>query len=184
MKAVKIDPSVFDKYVGTYSVNEDRDRHIEFFRKDDVYFCKSTGQGNVRLLAANLSTFFNNKQQIKIIFNDTDKNTYTMNQRGREYTGSKIVKYMPTAKELREISGQYWSPELHTQYTFSVKDDQLVGYHTRHGEFILENLRKDEFLCRTSFIRKMTVARDNLGRITGLFVTNSRVRNLFLEKRK
>ncbi len=183
MQEVNIDPSVFDKYAGTYTVNEDPDRQIEFFRKDDVYFCKSTGQGNVWLLAANFSTFFNNKQQIKIIFNDTDKNTYTMNQRGREYTGSKTVKYVPTEKELREISGQYWSPELHTVYTFSVKDDQLVGYHTRHGEFRIENFRKDEYLCRTSFIRKITVERDNLGRITGLFVTNSRVRNLFLEKR-
>lgn len=183
MQEVNIDPSVFDKYAGTYTVNEDPDRQIEFFRKDDVYFYKSTGQGNVRLLAANLSTFFNNRQQIKIIFNETDKNTYTMNQRGREYTGLKTAKYMPTEKELREIAGQYWSPELHTVYTFSVKDDQLVGFHTRHGEFKIENLRKDEYLCRTSFLRKITVGRDKLGRITGLYVTNSRVRNLWFEKR-
>jgi len=183
MQEVNIAPSVFDKYAGTYTVNEDPDRQIEFFRKDDVYFSKLTGQENVRLLAANFSTFFNNKQQIKIIFNDTDKNTYTMNQRGREYTGSKTVKYVPTEKELNEIAGQYWSPELHTQYTFSVKDDQLVGYHTRHGEFRIENFRKDEYLCRASFIRKITVGRDKLGRITGLYVTNSRVRNLFFEKK-
>ncbi len=183
MKAVKIDPSVFDKYAGTYTVIEDADRQIDFFREEDAFFCQSTGQGRVRLLAANPSTFFNNRQQIKIDFDDSNKNTYTMVQRGREYSGSKTVKYVPTAKELFEIAGQYWSSELHTQYTFSVKDDQLVGYHTRHGEFRLENLRKDEYLCRTSFIRKMTVGRDKSGRITGLYVTNSRVRNLFLKKR-
>ncbi len=184
MEAVKIDPSVFDKYVGTYSVNEDRDRHIEFFRKDDVFFSKSTGQGNVKLSAANNFTFFHNRQQIIILFDDSDKKTYKMEQMGRKYTGTKIVKYVPTSEDLNEIAGQYWSPELHTMYTFSVKNDQLVGYHSRHGEFIFENLRKDVYLCRTSFIRKMTVTRDKSGRITGLFVTNSRVRNLFLEKRK
>lgn len=69
------------------------------------------------------------------------------------------------------------------QTVADLNNGQLVGYHIRHGEFRLENLRKDEFLCRTSFIRKITVGRDNLGRITGLFVTNSRVRNLWLEKR-
>lgn len=183
MTAVKIDSSVFDKYTGTYTVNEDSDRQIDFFREEDSFFCRSTGQGRVRLLAANRSTFFNNRQQIKIVFDDSNKNTYTMVQRGREYSGSKTVKYVPSAKELIEIAGQYWSFELHTQYTFSVKDGQLVGFHTRHGEFRLENLRKDEFLCRTPFIRKITVERGNLGRITGLFVTNSRVRNLWLEKR-
>lgn len=183
MKAVKIDSSVFDKYTGTYTVIEDPDRQIDFFREEDSFFSRSTGQGRVRLLAANRSTFFNNSQQIKIVFDDSNKNTYTMVQRGREYSGYKTVKYVPSAEELIEIAGQYWSFELHTQYTFSIKDGQLVGYHARHGEFRLENLRKDEFLCRTSFIRKITVGRDNLGRITGLFVTNSRVRNLWLKKR-
>jgi len=183
MQAVKIDHSVFDKYVGTYTVNENPDRQIDFFREDDVYFSKSTGQGNVRLSAANNSTFFNNRQQIKIVFDDSNKNTYTMIQRGSEYSGSKTVKYVPTVKELNEIAGQYWSSELHTQYTFRVKDDQLVGYQARHGEFRLENLREDEYLSRTSFIRKITVGRDKRGRITGLYVTNSRVRKLFLEKK-
>ena len=35
MNEIKIDSSVFDKYAGTYTVNEDPDRQIEFFRKDD-----------------------------------------------------------------------------------------------------------------------------------------------------
>ncbi|MFC2167186.1 hypothetical protein ACFLQZ_04400, partial [Acidobacteriota bacterium] len=169
---------------GTYTVNEDPDRLIEFFRKDNSFFCKFSGQGNVRLSAANNSTFFNNRQQTKIVFNDVDIGTYKMDQMGREYTGSKTVKYVPTAEDLNEFSGQYWSPELHTMYTFHVKENQLVGFHARHGEFKLENLRKDEYLCSTSFIRKITVGRDKQGIITGLYVTNSRVRNLFLEKKK
>ncbi len=183
MKAVQVNPSVFDKYDGTYTVNEDPDRLIAFFIEKETFFCQFTGQGRVRLSAANLTTFFNNSQQIKIVFDDTDKKTYKMNQRGREYTGLKSIKYVPTKKDLAEIAGQYWSPELHTQYTFSVKEDKLVGFHTRHGEFKLENLRKDEYLCRTSFIRKIVVARDDRGKIFGLYVTNSRVRNLLLNKR-
>ncbi|MFC2168119.1 serine hydrolase domain-containing protein [Acidobacteriota bacterium] len=184
MKTVKIDSSAFDKYAGIYSVNEDPDRQIEFFRKEATYFCKSTGQENLKLSAADRSTFFSNSQQIRIVFYDADIITYKMVQNGREYTGSKTVKYVPTIEDFNEFAGQYWSAELHTQYTFSVKSDQLLGFHTRHGEFRLENLRKDEYLCFTSFIRKITVSRDKDGRIAGFYVTNSRVRNLYFEKRK
>ncbi len=183
MTAIKINPSIFDNYVGTYTVNEDPDRLIDFFRENETFFCQSTGQGRVRLSAADNLTFFDNRQQIEIVFDDSAKKSYKMNQMNREYTGIKTFKYVPTEKELNEIAGQYWSPELHTQYTFSVKGDKLVGYHTRHGEFILENLRKDEYLCGTSFIRKIVVGRDTRGRIFGLYVTNSRVRNLLLNRR-
>jgi len=183
MEAVKIDVSELDKYVGTFTVNEDPDRLIEFFRKEDVFYSQFIGQGSVRLSAANNFTFFSNRQQVKVTFDETGKNIYKMEQGGREYTGSKTVKYIPKEEDLNKIAGEYWSPELHTMYTFSVRDNQLFGYHTRHGEFKLENLRKDEYLCSTSFIRKMTISRDNHGLITGLYLTNSRVRNLFLEKR-
>ena len=183
MKAVNIDPAVFDKYTGTYTVNEDPDRLIDFIREEEAFFSQFTGQGRVRLSAADRTTFFNNKQQIKIVFEIAEKNTYTLSQRERTYTGTKTVKYVPTEKDLLEISGDYWSPELRTLYTFTVKEGRLVGYHTRHGEFNLINLKKDEYLCRASFARKFTVRRDEQGRVIGLYVTNSRVRNLWLERK-
>ena len=182
MTAVEIDNSVFDKYVGTYTIDKVDDRRIDIFREKETFYYKGTGQGKVRLMAADNSTFFNNRGQTKIVFNETDKMNYTMTQRGRKNTGSKTEKYLPTEKELNKIAGKYWSPELQTLYTISVKDGKLSGYHTRHGEFKIECVSKDIYVCSTSFIRKISINRGKQGRITGIYVTNGRVRNLWLEK--
>ena len=182
MSSVEIDPSLFDEYTGTYTVKEDLERMIDIISEENDLFLQSTGQARIKLSAASPSVFFNNERQIKIVFDESDTNSYTMTERGREFSGLKTVKFLPTEKDLLEIAGHYWSSELNTRYSFSVRDGQLFGYHTRHGEFHVVALKKDFYFCQSAPMRTITVGRDESGRITGLHVTNSRVRNLWLEK--
>ncbi len=93
------------------------------------------------------------------------------------------TEYIPDSKYLEGIAGDYWSPELETQYSFSVKDGQLTGYHNRHGEFSTKAIGKDRFTSNSGFISRITIVRDKRGKVTGMKVSNSRVRDLWLEKR-
>jgi hypothetical protein len=182
MEAVEIDPSRLDLFAGTYTVNEDPERLIDIIKEKDALFFQSTGRGRVKLSPAGANVFFNNQQQLKIVFDESDETSYTMTQRGREYSGSKTVKFVPAEKDLMEIAGHYWSPELKTHYSFFVREGKLFGYHTRHGEFQVVPFQRDIYHCRSAPMSKITVERDSEGQITGLYLTNNRVRNLWVEK--
>jgi CubicO group peptidase (beta-lactamase class C family) len=91
--------------------------------------------------------------------------------------------WSPTSRELEAYAGRYVSPELETIYTLSVEDETLMGRHFRHGSFRLRPHAPDEFRGPGSFAR-IRFHRDGEGRVTGLRVSNGRVRDLWFEKRE
>lgn len=87
-------------------------------------------------------------------------------------------------EELKSISGRYLSPELDTYYTLSVQGDTtLVASHVRHGPIPVRIISKDQ-LEADHPLRDIRLERDKKGRIRGMYVSNGRVRNLWLEKIK
>ncbi len=89
--------------------------------------------------------------------------------------------WRPSAAELAELEGGYFSPELETLYTFHVEDGMLKGRHRRHGDFELTPVEPDVFQA-PSFLGRVRVQRDGAGAVEGLRVDNGRVRNLRFEK--
>ena len=84
---------------------------------------------------------------------------------------------------LQSYAGRYYSPELDTHYSFYVQGDSiLMGNHTRHGDFKIDILRRDDLEAALEPFRTIRVKRDRRDRIEGLYVTNGRVRNLWFEK--
>lgn len=94
------------------------------------------------------------------------------------------IKYQVSEKELMEISGNYWSPELETMYKFYVNKGRLIGFHNRHGEFFVKPVEKDIYKPEKGPIEKIEIIKDKKEKIMGMKVTNSRVRNLWMEKVK
>ncbi len=177
-----VDDKIIDKYIGAYKSEDLPDRLFEIFRKGDTLFCKSTGGRDTRLFTANDSILFNNSSGLKISLIDTVPEKIVIWSNDTKNTWVKTEKYIPDEKELEEIAGKYWSPELETQYRFYLKDGELYGSQTRHGEFSVECIGKDVYVSNSSFINKISIVRDRK-KVTGMKVTNSRVRDLWLEKR-
>ena len=177
----EVDDKIIDKYIGAYKSEDLPDRLFEIFRKGDTLLCKSTGGHDTRLFTANNSILFNNSSGLKISLIDTVPEKMVIWSNDTKYTWVKTEKYIPDEKELEEIAGKYWSPELETQYRFYLKDGELYGYQTRHGEFSVECIGKDVYVSNSSFINKISIVRDRK-KVTGMKVTNSRVRNLRLER--
>ncbi|MEA1885584.1 MAG: serine hydrolase domain-containing protein [Bacteroidota bacterium] len=178
----EIDQNIIKRYIGAYKSEDLPDRLFEIFQKGDTLLCSYTGGRDTRLYTASDSIFFNNSRRLKISLIDTVPEKIIVSSNGRKRDWVKTEKYVPDEEELREIAGKYWSPELETQYRFYVRDGELFGYQTRHGEFSLECIDKDVYVSDSGFINKIEIVRDRK-KITGMKVTNSRVRDLWLEKR-
>lgn len=90
--------------------------------------------------------------------------------------------YLPGAAEKQEYCGEYYSPELMTSYFIDLKNDTLVCYHPRHGYIDLNMQKKDIFNAGWP-LNLVKITRNGAGAVTGMAVTNSRVRNLIFDKR-
>ncbi|MBN1387225.1 MAG: beta-lactamase family protein [Bacteroidales bacterium] len=177
-----IDDSIINRYAGAYKSGDIPDRLFEIYRKGDTLVCKYTGGGDTRLFTASDSVLFNNNRRLKINLIDTVPEKLVISVNGASHNWVKTEKYIPGEKELQDIAGKYWSPELETQYRFYLKNGELFGYQTRHGEFSLECIDKNVYVSDSGFINTITIVRKR-NKITGMKVTNSRVRDLWLEKR-
>jgi len=87
-----------------------------------------------------------------------------------------------TTAQLEEYSGLYYSVELEAFYTFYVLNNQLMGHHSRYGDFLIEVIEKNKLKADLSALRQIEVVRNKQGEITGLFISNSRAKKLWFEK--
>ncbi len=169
----------FDEMSGQYSLISHPSTSIDIFRIGSSFYAEEKGNGNVRIFATSENSFTSDNDLSIILTNN--KIEYITD---KKHTGSKLKSFEITSDELAKICGSYWSPELETQYKILVKDGELMGYHTRHGYFKIRKVRDDEFNGSPSYFNFFKVKRDKRGKVLGIYVTNSRVRNLWMEKTK
>ena len=81
-----------------------------------------------------------------------------------------------------QFAGTYFSPELDATYQIYVSEGELKGYHGRHGEFDIEVKNEEELEGSIFPFPYIKVIRGKKNRITGLRVSNGRVRNMWFEK--
>ncbi|MDX1647829.1 MAG: serine hydrolase domain-containing protein [Longimicrobiales bacterium] len=91
--------------------------------------------------------------------------------------GSARTSREPAPADLQALTGRYYSPELETVYTLSVEEGSLVARHRRHPEFVLTPVESDVYEGE-GFFGTARFERDESGAVTGMRVSNGRVRNL------
>jgi CubicO group peptidase (beta-lactamase class C family) len=96
-------------------------------------------------------------------------------QPGAYNEGERVPAQPDTAADLAPFAGVYWSEELETQYTFTVKDGKLVGVHAHHGEFQLVPMAKDQFETRLWFAPEVRFVRDAADKIVAVTLGGGRV---------
>ena len=88
----------------------------------------------------------------------------------------------PPSPMLTDFTGTYTSEELDTTYRLSVEDGRLIARHQRHPDIVLTPSADDAFSTDTWFFGQARFERDADGAITGMRVSNGRVRNLLFER--
>lgn len=88
-----------------------------------------------------------------------------------------------TTKDLLSYTGEFYSQELETTYNMYLENDTLFCHHARHGEFKMKVLKND--VLESEWPMTITkYKRNKKGEVTGIYVSNGRVRNLWFEKQK
>lgn len=177
----KIDIKFFTKYLGAFETENSPDKLFELSRRGDTLLYRYSGEKETRLYSANDSILFNNNKKIQITLINAIPERVIIMSDGKKSIWEKTQKHIPDTKELKTISGNYWSPELETQYKFYLQSGKLYGFHPRHGSFDVECVTKDIFISNSDFIKKIQIIRKG-NKVIGMRVTNSRVRDLWLKK--
>ncbi len=85
-------------------------------------------------------------------------------------------------ERLAEFSGEYYSEEVDATYHLAIEKGRLTARHRRYEPIPLTPSDTDAFSSDSWFLQNLKFARAD-GRITGFRVSNSRVRNVWFEKR-
>ena len=101
--------------------------------------------------------------------------------KNEENIAQRIVPIKLTQKQLLEYAGAYYSEELETTYTITMRDSVLIMQHQRHPDYTLQAETVDTFNGVDLFSR-IVFERNQEKQITGFRLNSGRVRNLWFIK--
>jgi CubicO group peptidase (beta-lactamase class C family) len=82
---------------------------------------------------------------------------------------------------LSEFAGKYYSSELGTEYTFLVKDKNLVATHNRNEDIKMQELQPDVFISNQVYFRKVEFMRNEQSQITGCKISATGVNSCHVD---
>ena len=101
-----------------------------------------------------------------------------------EYIAPRIptVAFDPKNIDLKQFTGQYYSPELRTTYTLVLKDGKLVAQHARNADIGCDPFQPDIFIGQSFFLQRLTFIRNAQNKVTGCKISGARAKDIYFEK--
>ena len=183
LKAVKVDPKIFDAYVGRYLI--DGRTLVTISKEDNKLMGQAAGQSKSELIPQSETTFFVKEANFELSFERDEKGNVVrfVRKSGTQNQSAKRLNPPATATQLAQFAGDYYSPELGTSYTIVLKDGQLVAQHRRHDDIPLSELEGDLFSSNRWFFQTVEFTRDSEKRITGFRLSSGRARNVRFDRK-
>ena len=100
---------------------------------------------------------------------DWDGKVYqlTIHTSGDGYLYRKLDSNASGYKNVEELCGEYFCPELQTIYNIKIKDKQLIVEHFQNDDILLMRLDKDHYLGDKWWFFEIEFLRDENNQITG-----------------
>ena len=181
--AENYDPEAFDELVGRYALDASPDFILTFTREGDTLYVQATGQQRLEIVPTSDSTFRLLAVEASVTFlrgEDGEVEGAILHQNGANQPATRLEgeapeEWAPTAEDLADYAGRFYSEELETFYTMSVEDGELVMHQRRLGEVTLEPGEKDNF---TGGNLTFAFERDRNGEVIGFYLSNGRTRDV------
>lgn len=77
----------------------------------------------------------------------------------------------------------YWSDEVETQYTITLKDGKLTANHIRHGEIALIPAGPDRFTTKEWFLPEARFLWDGTNGVSGVTLGGGRVTGIRFDRK-
>jgi hypothetical protein len=187
-KSHKVDKKRLDQYAGAYQLAPGF--VFSFRREGERFLGQATGQPPFELLASSDTTFLLKEGGGLVTFHPSANGKVTqltLHQNGT-HIAYRVEPYTPAQEELQSYTGKYYSPELETMYTISLKNDTLLLSHIQYGNTPLKPLAKDRLetpwrlLPSFTLTQTLAVVRNANDVIIGLRISNQLVRNLWFRR--
>lgn len=182
--AAKVNTAVYDSYAGKYLLDDWI--LLTVTKEGDRLFGQPAGQQKAEMIPLSETKFMVREAGVEIEFERGENGTVAglkSTQQGRIQIAKRLEAMPePTAAQLAEFAGDYYSAELGTVYSIIVRDGQLVARHRRHSDIKLMQLTGDRFTGSQWFFQRVLFARDADKRVAGFRLTGGRVRNIRFDK--
>ena len=176
------DAEAFDEFVGRYAMDAVPDFILTFTREGETLHVQATGQQRLEIVPTSDSTFRLLAVEASITFlrgegGEVDGAILHQNgdQRATRLEGDAPDEWAPTAEDLADFAGRFFSEEIETFYTFAVEEGELVMRQRRLGRVPLEPGEADEF-SGGGF--SFAFERDRNGGVIGFYLSNVRSRDV------
>ncbi len=179
---ISLKPEEMEKFCGYYWNKKDMFTSFIQLKNDTLqeYDDKLTP------ISENIFEFISNTSHIQLRF-EVDNSYKTMIGIENQRDTLRFTSYEPrsySTDELKVFTGKFYSEELNTDYELKIIDNQLVATHTRLDDIRLEPIMADMFSGNSWFMSNFKFERNMENSITGILVSNGRVRDLYFKKTK
>ncbi|MFQ5628440.1 MAG: serine hydrolase [bacterium] len=184
IKRAEVDPALYEEYAGKYQVHFGVVATIS--RAGNRLMARVTGQASLELIPVSETRFVSEDGSTMVLFQRDSLNKVhqmTVHRDGLGSVAPRIKPFTLRPQEMAAFAGEYYSEELRTSYAIIVQDSALVAQHRRHSDFTLTPQSQDIFSGSAWFFNRVRFVRDAENRITGLRVSNGRVRNLLFARK-
>ena len=177
------DPGDFDEFVGRYALDAAPSFILTFTREDRTLYAQATGQQRLEIVPTSDSTFALLAVEASVTFlrgDDGEVNAAILHQNGdqratRLEDDEEVEAWAPTAEDLADFAGRFYSEELETFYDFEVEDGELIMHQRRLGRVVLSPGEEDSF-SGGGF--SFGFERDRNGEVIGFYLSNVRTRDV------
>ena len=186
IKPIYLSNDELKKYESDYWNDKENYARKIYLRDDTLrYFRSSTSESLIVPIGNDEFQMLTTAADLKIKFetNGKQKSMYVTVNNGKPSVFYDFEALTMTTKDLLSYTGKFYSPELETTYNIYFENDTLYWHHSRHGDFKMKVLKND--VLESEWPMLITkYKRDKKGEVTGISVSNGRVRNLWFEKQK
>jgi hypothetical protein len=179
------DPEDFDKFAGRYALDAAPTVILTFTREETELYLQVSGQPRTEIVPTSDSTFAVTVVEASIVFHNNGEGKVTgltLNQNGENHATrleGEEETWKPTPQDLASFAGPYFSEELETFYTLTVKDSALVLHRRRLEDANLTADKKDTF---SGGGLTFSFERDRNGQVIGFYLANGRTRDVRFER--
>jgi len=176
------DHEQFDALSGRYELEIQPGFILTFDRDGERLYTQATGQPEIDIRATSDSTFTLVGVAADITFHmneDMTADSLTLHQNGNHI--AKRIEWNPSADELEQYTGTFYSDEIRTVYTLVTEDESLMLKHYQMDPVQLNPAQEDEFAGGFP-IGNISFIENNEGDIAGFTVSNGRTRGVLFKK--
>ena len=180
------DSEAFDEFAGRYALDAAPDFILTFTREDDTFYTQATGQRRLEIVPTSDSTFRLLAVEASVTFlrdSEGEVEGLTLHQNGDNHAtrldDDEAEASSPTAEDLADYAGRFFSEELETFYAFAVEEGELVLRQRRLDRTTLDPGEEDRF---SGGGLSFEFERGRGGRVTGFYLSNVRTRDIWFAR--